>query len=163
MFRTSTFRLPPRIRLAVVTAPLLVTIGACGVAPAPGAQALALTPAHVESRQSYVLSGSALRRDDARSLLDIVAERWPNMVRGELPRGAGLRITPLPAVFTQDRFGVYDTHGAYLGGPEHLATMRSADVQQLRRLTEMEETAKFGHSHPAGAVIVTWAGDARPR
>jgi len=54
-----------------------------------------------------------------------------------------------------DRFGVYDASGVFLGGPEMLALLPTTDVRGVRRLTDIEETVRFGRTHPAGAVIVT--------
>jgi hypothetical protein len=138
---------------------MLLALGACAPVSQSASQAFAINQARSESRQSYILSGAVLQQSDTRTLLDLVAERWPTMVRGELPRGAGLRLGGAPVNAYIDRFGVYDTRGAFLGGPEYLASMRTTDVVQIRRLTAMEENAKFGHNHPAGAVIVTWVGE----
>ena len=159
MFTIPTFRSVTPVRIAALAAPVLLTLAACAPATQSASQAFVVNQARSESRQSYILSGAVLQRNDTRTLLDLVAERWPNLVRGELPRGAGLRLGAPPQTGYPDRFGVYDTRGAFLGGPEYLASMRTTDVQQIRRLTDMEENAKFGHSHPAGAVIVTWAGE----
>ena len=104
-----------------------------------------------------MLAGADLPSDDGRLLLEIVDARWPGMVRGDLPRGADqcLSICATPA--TPDRFAVYDARGTLLGGPESLAGIRITDVRALRRLTDIEERAAFGHRHPAGAIVVTWA------
>jgi hypothetical protein len=159
MITAPTFRPVTQRRIAVLAAPLLLALGACAPASATATQTFAINQARSESRQSYILSGAVLQRSDTRTLLDLVNERWPGMVRGDLPRGAGLRFGAAPPSAYPDRFGVYDTRGAFLGGPEYLASMRPSDVQQLRRLTDMEENAKFGRSHPAGAVIVTWVNE----
>ena len=158
MFSIPTFRPATSLRVAALAAPVLLALGACAPASQSESQAFAINQARSESRQSYILSGAVLQRSDTRTLLDLVAERWPTMVRGDLPRGAGLRLGAPVSVYP-DRFGVYDTRGAFLGGPEYLASMRTTDIVQIRRLTDMEENAKFGHSHPAGAVIVTWVGE----
>jgi hypothetical protein len=79
-------------------------------------------------------------------------------VRGPLPRGNGDRPWTPPTLQPADRFGVYDAYGAFLGGPEYLAAVSTSDVRQLRRLTDTEEHAAFGRRHPAGAVVITWAG-----
>ena len=76
-------------------------------------------------------------------------------------RGNGTRLWPAAPLPPWDRFGVYDTKGTFLGGPDYLAGMTTGDVLQLRRLTDTEEHAAFGRRHPAGAVVVTWAGGAR--
>jgi hypothetical protein len=138
---------------------LALSTAACATAPRPAANALGHR-SMLDSRQSYVLTGAVLHRRDTQTLLDLVAERWPGMVRGDLPRGAGLIVTAASPRADDDRFGVYDIRGAFLGGPEYLANVRPADVQQLRRLTQVEENARFGRRHAAGAVIVAWVRDA---
>jgi hypothetical protein len=144
---------------------LVLAAAACATAPGTGprshsaAEAVAPTRPGIETRHSYVLSGDVLRRKDPQTLLDLVAERWPELVRGELPRGAGLRLTAEPQGPNEERFGVYDARGAYLGGPEYLANVRAVDVRQLLRLTDVDERARFGRRHAAGAVVVAWSGD----
>jgi hypothetical protein len=100
------------------------------------------------SRLSYILNGAALPPD--RLLSDIVAERWPQLVRGDLPRGDAGQAVSL------DRFGVYDMRGAFLGGPDYLTGIRAADVREIRRLTAVEESVQLGRRHPAGAVVIAW-------
>jgi len=148
----------PRRRVAAAL--LALVTAACATAPRSSVGALGPAPTRLAARQSYVLSGDVLHRRDTQTLLDIITERWPGMVRGELPHGAGLVMSAAAPSAFDDRFGVYDVRGAYLGGPEYLANVRPADVQQLRRLTEVEEHAHFGRRHAAGAVIVAWARDA---
>ena len=144
--------------LRVATALFALATAACATAPRPMADALGHR-SMLDSRQSYVLTDAVLHRRDTQTLLDIVTERWPGMVRGDLPRGAGLIMTAASPRPDDDRFGVYDVRGAFLGGPEYLANVRPADVQQLRRLTQVEENARFGRRHAAGAVVVAWVRD----
>lgn len=144
---------------------LVLAAAACATAPGSGrrprsaAEALVQPRPSIEMRHSYVLSGDVLRRSDLQTLLDLVAERWPELVRGELPRGAGLRLGTESQAASDERFGVYDVRGAFLGGPDYLANVRVADVRQLLRLTDVDERARFGRRHAAGAVVVAWAGD----
>jgi len=100
------------------------------------------------SRLSYVISTAS--ELGTRNLADIVRERWPNLVYGELPRGG----IGQPVVL--DRFGVYDARGVFLGGPDYLQGVRAVDVREIRRLTAIEEYSMLGKRHPAGAVLLTW-------
>ena len=152
--------------LLTLAAPALLALGGCASAPESGFRALAApssspasssasSPAAARpttSRTSYVIAGASLPGD--RLLIDVVATRWPQMVRGDLPRGELARFT------TIDRFGVYDARGTLLGGPTYLESVRAREVVEIRRLTYGEEAAKFGRGHPAGAVILTWRNDA---
>ena len=121
-----------------------------------------------EDTRGSVLSERALRRDDARplvdllherwpGLVDLLHERWPGLVDGALPRGASLRLAPMADAGVVDRFGVYDERGHFVGGPDQLATVRAGDVREVRRLSAVEERVAFGRSHPGGAVVLTWA------
>ena len=107
------------------------------------------------SRDSYVITGASLPRDQR--LTDVVAQRWPQMMRGELPRG-DFGLVPTTSL---DRFGVYDSRGAFLGGPDYLVSVRADDVIEMRRLTAGEESALLGRRHPAGAIILQWRYNAR--
>jgi hypothetical protein len=100
------------------------------------------------SRGSYVISTAT--ELGTRHIADIVRERWPNLVYGDLPRG------PMGQAVSIDRFGVYDARGVFLGGPDYLQGVRAIDVVQVRRLTATEEFALLGKRHPAGAVLLTW-------
>jgi hypothetical protein len=100
------------------------------------------------SRGSYVISTA--KEISTRQLADIVRERWPNLMYGDLPRGG------TGQAFSMDRFGVYDARGVFLGGPDYLQGVRAIDVVQIRRLTASEEFALLGKRHPAGAVLLTW-------
>ncbi|AHG89361.1 hypothetical protein J421_1824 [Gemmatirosa kalamazoonensis] len=107
------------------------------------------------SRDSYVIAAASLPRDQR--LTDVVSQRWPQMVRGELPRG-DFGLVPTQSL---DRFGVYDSRGAFLGGPDYLVSVRADDVIEIRRLTAGEESALLGRRHPAGAIILQWRYNAR--
>ena len=100
------------------------------------------------SRASYIITTAT--ELSTRHLADIVRERWPNLVYGDLPRGAAGQAASI------DRFGVYDARGVFLGGPDYLQGVRAIDVVQIRRLTSSEEFALLGKRHPAGAVLLTW-------
>ena len=143
----STESLVARARVVLVTASLVAA--ACGTPPGP---MLDLGPHPVphtmSSRTSYVIDGAALPPE--RMIVDVVRERWPQLVHGELPRG------DFGQALSIDRFGVYDDHGAFLGGPEYLAQVRAGELRQIRRLTAVEESAYLGKRHPAGAVVLTW-------
>jgi hypothetical protein len=116
-------------------------------------------PPAAESRFSYIVTADELVDDHSATMYTFIASRWPSMVFGDPPRGGGSYGAVLSP--TDDRFGVYDARGAYLGGPEFLLNVLPSAVQQLRRLTSMEEHTLFGRGHPAGAVILTWSGRAR--
>jgi hypothetical protein len=151
-----TSRLARRFRLAVGAAPALLAFTACTGPGAPVRQSLTVAPNVGDIRGSYLLGAAELRQAETRTVLDVVGNRWPAMVRGDLPRGGSMRLTGPDTPIFQDRFGVYDSRGTFLGGPEYIASLHTEDILELRRLTEMEERIKFGRSHPAGAVILTW-------
>lgn len=134
-----------------IAAPALLALGACAARQGPDAGALRRlqeSTAPTSSRASYVIAGASVPGD--RMLSDVVRERWPRLVQGDLPRGELDRFGAI------DRFGVYDARGAFLGGPLYLESVRARDIVQLRRLTMIEEASRFGRGHPAGAVIITW-------
>ena len=147
-----------RVRRGALAASSLLALAACARMQGPVVRDLVVAPTPTTSRSSYVLTGSEIASHGTRSLLEVVDVQWPGLVSGALPRGG---IGTFDAGPANDRFAVYDARGALLGGPEALAGMRAPDVRQLRRLTAVEESAKFGHSHPAGAVVVTWADTRR--
>jgi hypothetical protein len=158
--RTMHAHLTTRLALAASLAAALLIVAA--VAPArAGAQPRSARQLSLSPRPSYVLTAAELRPSDTRSLLTLVATRWPTFVAGET-RNAATRITPGGwSSGPQDRFGVYDNYGTFLGGPDYLDALFASSVTEVRRLTELEEFAAFGHSHPAGAVVLTWAVPSR--
>jgi hypothetical protein len=121
------------------------------------AQPRVLTQLSLEPRRSFVLTEPELRPNDTRSLLDVVASRWPGLAAGEPSRGAPRVAAPWGLVGPSESFGVYDIFGTYLGGPDYLESLFTSNVTEVRRLTELEEYAAFGRRHPAGAIVVTWA------
>jgi hypothetical protein len=108
-----------------------------------------------------VLTAAELQNRGTRSLRDLVSNRWPAMFWGE-PRGFGVQSAARTATVDQERFGVYEAWGGYVGGPEFLAEVHPGAVRQLRRLTSEEEFTRFGRRHAAGAIIVTWVDPATP-
>ena len=135
---------------AALAATALTLLAAC--ATVGGRAPREARSAPTTSRQSYVIDGASLPSE--RPLMDVVAAQWPRLLSGDLPRGnAG------ESMSSMDRFAVYDTRGAFLGGPDYLRSVRANDVRELRRLTSLEEAAKFGHRHPAGAVVLVWRTD----
>lgn len=133
---------------AVMSVAACATAGSSATTPSRAASMLA-SPTPSTTRSSYVIAGASLPSE--RQLLDVVRARWPQLLSGELPRGNAGQTASI------DRFGVYDAKGTFLGGPEVLLNVRAREVQELRRLTAMEEYARLGRRHPAGAVLVTWS------
>ena len=132
----------------------LLTLAACA-APLPHLPKLDLDPVLTDSRASYVLTAADLPPEQYRSLRDAVEHKWPDLGSDAALRGA--QWSPSTVLTTRDRFAVYDSHGAFLGGPDALDGVLVSAVSRLRRLTAIEEYIAFGTRHPAGALIVTWA------
>jgi hypothetical protein len=146
----------PRRHLARSVAALLAVSACTTTHPVPVLPLVAPAPAAHDARRSYVLTSAELSTEHDRWLSEVIASRWPDIVYGDLPRSPGT-LRPFDAG-PNDRFGVYDARGSFLGGPDYLTSVRPSDVQQIRRLTSMEEFATFGRGHPAGAVVLTWLG-----
>jgi hypothetical protein len=149
-------RVLARVAQAASLAASLVIAAAAAPSPA-SAQPRAAAQLSLVPRSSYVLTASELRPGDTRSLLSLLATRWPTLVWGTT-RNATSRMSPAGlGSGGQDRFGVYDIYGSFLGGSEYLEAVYPSNVTEVRRLTEVEEFAAFGRSHPAGAIVLTWA------
>ena len=153
----STESILSRARAALVAAATLAAVACASAGPgasggAGGAGGVlrqrTAAPASTTSRASYVITTES--QPGTRHLIDIVRERWPALVYGELPRGNTGQATSI------DRFGVYDARGVFLGGPDYLQGVRAVDVREIRRLTPIEEYSMLGKRHPAGAVLLTW-------
>jgi len=140
------------IESLVTRAVMCLALAACATGTAAGPSASVreqlASARRTTSRLSYIIEGSSLPAE--RALVDVVRERWPQLVTGDLPRGNAGQAE------SRDRFGVYDARGVFLGGPDYLQGLRAADVREIRRLTAMEEFALIGKRHPAGAVLLTW-------
>jgi hypothetical protein len=134
-----------------------LALAVCCAASRATAQPRAVTQLSLEPRPSFVISESQLRPNDTRPLRSLLESRWPTLGTGALSRGLGRRAGTATALSPEERFGVYDAYGTYLGGPEYLEGVYASNETQVRRLTDVEEYATFGRQHPAGAVVLTWA------
>jgi len=134
---------------AALAATALALLAACATVGGRAPRAPLTSP--TTTRQSYIIAGASLPAE--RAMIDVIAARWPQLLSGDLPRGSAGQATSV------DRFAVYDQRGGFLGGPDYLLAVRARDVRELRRLTALEEYAKYGQRHPAGAVVLTWNSD----
>ena len=107
------------------------------------------------SRMSYVLTAPDLPTDQYNSLHDALDRKWPDLLYGTALRGA--EWPPMAAPVERDLFAVYDSQGAFLGGPDYLRGVMVSAVTRVQRLTAIEEYTAFGRRHTGGAVVVTWA------
>jgi hypothetical protein len=142
-------------RVTVLRCFFALATAACAANARPAGPVSAMV-AHSTARAAYVLDATALGATERRTLFEVVCNRWPSLVYGELPATFS-SASPGPTARPQDRFGIYDPQGAFLGGPDLLLTVNTSAVRRVVRLTGIEEFAAFGRQHPAGALVVTWA------
>ena len=115
----------------------------------------ASTPGHVSTVgdvSTRFIQGAALSRDPMRPLADVIGSYWRITARRD-PRAAR-------ALIGDDEVAVY-AGMAYLGGWEHLRTLRSSDVTRVQRLTMSEAYHRYGRQHANGAIVLTMRSAAR--
>jgi hypothetical protein len=96
-----------------------------------------------------VIGADVLVPDASRSLLDLAQRQWPTLLRplrGASATGPDLR---------DDIIGVY-AGKSFLGGQAVLANIPARQVLAAYRLTRNEEYARWGRTHPGGAVEIIW-------
>ena len=131
--------------LATACATSRSTAGGDAVGARLESRAARVSPVVLATRS--VIPQETLNIDPSLSLLDVVGRYWPQVLRP--PAWGMAQLDP-----RGDVVGVY-VNGNFSGGQDALRSIRASAVSSLRRLTRSEEFAKWGMSHPGGAIVVT--------
>jgi hypothetical protein len=128
-----------RIPIAVLS----LTLAAAGCYPA--------VPSTTD--QGYnVIAPDRLMRDGGQAMYDVVATRWPMLMN---PAVSSLQPRPQGA----EVVGVY-ANRMYIGGASALQGIYAREVNSVRRLSRVEEFARYGQMHDGGGLEIVWRNSA---
>ena len=108
-------------------------------------RAARVSPVVLASRS--MIPQETLDIDPSLSMLDVVGRYWPQVLRP-------LAMATTPPDPRGDVVGVF-VNGNFSGGQDALRSIRASAVASIRRLSRTEEYAKWGMSHPGGALVIT--------
>ena len=95
-----------------------------------------------------VIPSERLLRDGGRPMSDVVAYRWPSMMN---PPKTSLQSRPQGV----EMVGVYADR-MYIGGASTLSGIFAREVDSVRRLSRVEEFARYGRMHDGGGIEIVW-------